>query len=266
MLPEVNRPRFIGSPSRCLMTGLAWAAANAILEASELAMVRITRTIPEIARIPITTKPRFQCLLSNGCFSGISAGLDIGCKASKAGSSGRGRRNHAPTAAIGRVRIRAHGSNRTITMPVRANAPKKIRNTEYARATFFTLGFSGLKKPQLGISFVGLRYSHLPNRTKASPTTTKTKVGTITGAFYDKFSISQEQNRPASERPPLANPALYRLTEAFFPFPALLPFLSKRSNTAATIKGSPTVASTNTSPNLPPSAGGTNLPHEIASL
>src|SRR5579863_889761 len=48
---------------------------------------------------------------------------------------------------------------------------------------------------------------------------------------------------------------------AVFPLPALLPFLSSRSNTAATIKGSPTVASTNTSPNLPPSAGGTNFPH-----
>ena len=34
----------------------------------------------------------------------------------------------------------------------------------------------------------------------------------------------------------------------------------------ATINGNPTVASTNTSPNFPPSAGGTNLPHEIASL
>src|SRR5579863_3890040 len=49
---------------------------------------------------------------------------------------------------------------------------------------------------------------------------------------------------------------------------ALPPFLalSRRSSTAATIIGSPTVASTNTSPNLPPSDGGTNLPHEIASL
>ena len=33
-----------------------------------------------------------------------------------------------------------------------------------------------------------------------------------------------------------------------------------------TISGKPTVASRNTSPNLPPSAGGTNLPQEIASL
>src|ERR1700692_1000281 len=55
---------------------------------------------------------------------------------------------------------------------------------------------------------------------------------------------------------------------AFFPFlaaPLFLP-LSKRSNTAATMSGRPTVASRNTSPNFPPSAGGTNLPHEIASL
>jgi hypothetical protein len=42
--------------------------------------------------------------------------------------------------------------------------------------------------------------------------------------------------------------------------------LSNLSSTAATISGNPTVASTNTSPNLPPSAGGTNFPHEIASL
>jgi hypothetical protein len=45
----------------------------------------------------------------------------------------------------------------------------------------------------------------------------------------------------------------------FFPF-------SSRSITAATISGNPTVASTNTSPNFPPSDGGTNFPHEIASL
>src|SRR5206468_11650994 len=43
-------------------------------------------------------------------------------------------------------------------------------------------------------------------------------------------------------------------------------FASSRSNTAATISGRPTVASTKTSANLPPSSGGTNLPHEIASL
>src|SRR3954469_25958618 len=46
------------------------------------------------------------------------------------------------------------------------------------------------------------------------------------------------------------------------------PFLdfSRRSMTAATTMGRPTVASTKTSPNFPPSDGGTNLPHEIASL
>src|SRR5258708_14647751 len=43
-------------------------------------------------------------------------------------------------------------------------------------------------------------------------------------------------------------------------------FFFNRSNTAATISGSPTVASTKTSPNFPPSAGGTNFPHETASL
>ena len=43
-------------------------------------------------------------------------------------------------------------------------------------------------------------------------------------------------------------------------------FFFSRSSTAATISGNPTVASTKTSPNFPPSAGGTNLPHETASL
>src|SRR5215469_18044039 len=52
----------------------------------------------------------------------------------------------------------------------------------------------------------------------------------------------------------------------FLPFPFMFLSLSSRSNTAATIIGNPTVASTNTSPNLPPSDGGTNLPHDIASL
>src|SRR5712675_1744335 len=42
--------------------------------------------------------------------------------------------------------------------------------------------------------------------------------------------------------------------------------LSKRSITAATMIGNPTVASTKTSPNFPPSEGGTNLPQEMASL
>ena len=60
--------------------------------------------------------------------------------------------------------------------------------------------------------------------------------------------------------------ASHFLAAAIFPLPALLPFLSKRSNTAATISGNPTVASTKTSPNLPPSAGGTNFPQDIASL
>src|SRR5579872_5722516 len=46
--------------------------------------------------------------------------------------------------------------------------------------------------------------------------------------------------------------------------PALC-FLS-RSSTAATISGRPIVASTKTSPKRPPSAGGTNLPQETASL
>src|SRR5215469_15027496 len=42
--------------------------------------------------------------------------------------------------------------------------------------------------------------------------------------------------------------------------------LRRRSSTAETISGKPTVASTKTSPNLPPSAGGTNFPHDTASL
>src|SRR5437588_236078 len=42
--------------------------------------------------------------------------------------------------------------------------------------------------------------------------------------------------------------------------------LSSRSSTAATISGNPMVASTKTSPNFPPSAGGTNLPHDTASV
>src|SRR6266851_4427192 len=54
---------------------------------------------------------------------------------------------------------------------------------------------------------------------------------------------------------------LYILTIVFF----AAGFFS-RSSTAATISGRPTVASTKTSPNFPPSAGGTNFPHEIASL
>src|SRR5579859_2569325 len=47
--------------------------------------------------------------------------------------------------------------------------------------------------------------------------------------------------------------------------PGFLYFRPRRSNSAAIITGRPTVASTNTSPNLPPSAGGTNLPQEMAS-
>ena len=39
-----------------------------------------------------------------------------------------------------------------------------------------------------------------------------------------------------------------------------------RLHGTATISGKPTVASTKTSPKRPPSAGGTNLPQEIASL
>ena len=55
---------------------------------------------------------------------------------------------------------------------------------------------------------------------------------------------------------------------ALVPLRTLPPFLTlfNRSITAATMIGSPTVASTKTSPNFPPSEGGTNLPHEIASL
>jgi hypothetical protein len=58
------------------------------------------------------------------------------------------------------------------------------------------------------------------------------------------------------------------LAAALAPLRPLPPFfaLSKRSITAATMSGSPTVASTKTSPNFPPSDGGTNLPQEIASL
>src|SRR5579863_7200019 len=60
----------------------------------------------------------------------------------------------------------------------------------------------------------------------------------------------------------------YLRATAFFPLPALCFFLSpsSRSSTAATIRGNPTVASRKTSPNFPPSAGGTNLPHDTASL
>jgi Arc/MetJ-type ribon-helix-helix transcriptional regulator len=43
-------------------------------------------------------------------------------------------------------------------------------------------------------------------------------------------------------------------------------FFFNRSRTDATIIGNPTVASTKTSPNFPPSDGGTNFPHEMASL
>src|SRR5229473_7861635 len=39
-----------------------------------------------------------------------------------------------------------------------------------------------------------------------------------------------------------------------------------RSSTARTINGSATVASSNTSANRPPSSGGTNFPHETASV
>jgi len=55
---------------------------------------------------------------------------------------------------------------------------------------------------------------------------------------------------------------LYGLTIAFF----AAGFFFSRSSTAATISGRPTVASTKTSPNFPPSAGGTNFPQETASL
>src|SRR5262249_15052069 len=60
----------------------------------------------------------------------------------------------------------------------------------------------------------------------------------------------------------------YFLTATFsrFALPFSPFFFPNLSNTAATISGNPTVASTNTSPKRPPSAGGTNLPHEIASL
>src|SRR5258707_9968102 len=46
---------------------------------------------------------------------------------------------------------------------------------------------------------------------------------------------------------------------------AFLYLFPSRSNTAAHMIGKPTVASRNTSPKRPPSAGGTNLPQEIAS-
>ena len=39
-----------------------------------------------------------------------------------------------------------------------------------------------------------------------------------------------------------------------------------QAESEVTMMGSPTVASTKTSPNRPPSDGGTNLPQEIASL
>ena len=58
----------------------------------------------------------------------------------------------------------------------------------------------------------------------------------------------------------------FRFAAGFFPLFEVFWFLSSRSRTAATMIGRPTVASTKTSPNLPPSDGGTNLPHEIASL
>src|SRR5882762_8371344 len=53
-----------------------------------------------------------------------------------------------------------------------------------------------------------------------------------------------------------------------FDFLTLLFFLKypMRSSTARTISGSATVASSNTSANRPPSSGGTNLPHETASV
>src|SRR5215469_8079890 len=60
----------------------------------------------------------------------------------------------------------------------------------------------------------------------------------------------------------------YRLVACVFSFFERAEGLSlrRRSSTAATTSGKPTVASTKTSPNLPPSAGGTNFPHETASL
>src|SRR5437899_657877 len=65
---------------------------------------------------------------------------------------------------------------------------------------------------------------------------------------------------PTSGLPYFLAPALAGLRAP--PFFAL----SRRSSTAATMMGSPTVASTKTSPNFPPSDAGTNLPQEIASL
>src|SRR5580698_8984786 len=75
----------------------------------------------------------------------------------------------------------------------------------------------------------------------------------------------REIPRSASNNADLRSDARYfRFTNSFFFFfPDLL--ASSRSRTAATMMGNPTVASTKTSPNLPPSDGGTNLPHEIAS-
>src|SRR3984957_6403560 len=99
-------------------------------------------------------------------------------------------------------------------------------------------------------------------------------------------------HNPASKSPSRAMtlPLRFRLARsaksaAYFRFAAfltslpflLLPFLllevrwlflspSSRSRTAATINGKPTVASRKTSPNFPPSAGGTNLPQDTASL
>src|SRR5581483_165216 len=59
----------------------------------------------------------------------------------------------------------------------------------------------------------------------------------------------------------------YFRAKTFFSFFVAPPLsLSSLSRTAATIIGNPTVASTNTSPNMPPSAGGTNFPQETASL
>jgi hypothetical protein len=61
-------------------------------------------------------------------------------------------------------------------------------------------------------------------------------------------------------------PENHFLATAFAPLRAPFFALSRRSITAATMIGRPTVASTKTSPNFPPSEGGTNFPHEIASL
>src|SRR5208337_4081186 len=122
----------------------------------------------------------------------------------------------------------------------------------------------GISLSTFGLNFSGNSYvSPMAASRKTFPCTLPFPWPTHTGHKSDRQPNTNNANLHLMVPPESPVPRqTYSAFASFFP----AGFFFSLSSTAATTSGKPTVASTNTSPNFPPSAGGTNLPQETASL